>query len=66
MGRNRRPRCHLRRLAYLNNRYYDPGVGVFTSVDPLVGKTGTPYLYGLIGFQGGVSPSSNDQFGLPA
>ena len=45
MGRNRRPRCHLRRLAYLNNRYYDPTVGVFTSVDPLVGRTGTPYLY---------------------
>ena len=40
-----RPRCHVRRLAYLNNRYYDPGIGVFTSVDPLVGKTGTPYLY---------------------
>ena len=33
-------------LTYLNNRYYDPGIGVFTSVDPLVGKTGTPYLYG--------------------
>lgn len=33
-------------LTYLNNRYYDPGVGAFTSVDPLVGKTGTPYLYG--------------------
>ncbi|CAB4363796.1 MAG: hypothetical protein F2681_16705 [Actinobacteria bacterium] len=32
-------------LTYLNNRYYDPTVGVFTSVDPLVGKTGTPYLY---------------------
>ena len=31
---------------FLNNRYYDPTVGVFTSVDPLVGKTGTPYLYG--------------------
>jgi len=30
---------------FLNNRYYDPTIGVFTSVDPLVGKTGTPYLY---------------------
>ena len=31
---------------FLNNRYYDPTLGAFTSVDPLVGKTGTPYLYG--------------------
>jgi RHS repeat-associated protein len=30
---------------FLNNRYYDPTVGVFISVDPLVEKTGTPYLY---------------------
>jgi hypothetical protein len=30
---------------FLNNRYYDPTVGVFISVDPLVSKTGTPYLY---------------------
>ena len=41
-----RPRCHSRCSGYLNNRYYDPGIGAFTSVDPLVGKTGTPYLYG--------------------
>ncbi|MTB17862.1 MAG: hypothetical protein F2919_07745, partial [Actinobacteria bacterium] len=40
-----RPRCDVRRLTYLNNRYYDPTLGVFTSVDPLVGKTSTPYLY---------------------
>lgn len=33
-------------LVYLNNRYHDPTLGHFTSVDPLVGKTGTPYLYG--------------------
>jgi RHS repeat-associated protein len=32
-------------LTYLNNRYYDPTVGVFLSVDPLVNKTGDPYLY---------------------
>ena len=32
-------------LNYLNNRYYDPTIGVFLSVDPLVGKTGQPYLY---------------------
>jgi len=31
---------------FLNNRYYDPTLGNFISVDPLVGKTGTPYLYG--------------------
>ena len=37
--------CHRRRLTYLNNRYYDPGIGNFVSVDPLVGKTGTPYVY---------------------
>ena len=30
---------------YLNNRYYDPTLGNFISVDPLVGQTGTPYLY---------------------
>ena len=33
-------------LAYLNARYYDPEVGIFTSVDPLVESTATPYLYG--------------------
>lgn len=33
-------------LNYLNNRYQDPVTGVFLSVDPLVGKTGQPYLYG--------------------
>ncbi|MDO8361492.1 MAG: C2 family cysteine protease [Actinomycetota bacterium] len=32
-------------LTYLNNRYYDPAVGVFVTVDPLVGRTGQPYLY---------------------
>ena len=32
-------------LNYLNNRYYDPSIGVFLSVDPLVAKTGQPYLY---------------------
>jgi len=36
----------LRRSSvYLNNRYYDPSVGVFLSVDPLVASTGDPYLY---------------------
>jgi RHS repeat-associated protein len=32
-------------LNYLNNRYHDPALGVFISVDPLVGATGEPYLY---------------------
>jgi len=31
---------------FLNNRYHDPTLGHFISVDPLVGKTGQPYLYG--------------------
>jgi len=30
---------------FLNNRFMDPATGMFISVDPLVGKTGTPYLY---------------------
>jgi len=30
---------------FLNNRYHDPTTGVFISVDPLIGKTGQPYLY---------------------
>ncbi len=34
-------------LVYLNNRYYDPSIGVFLSVDPLVAKTGQPYLYAV-------------------
>ncbi len=32
-------------LNYLNNRYYDPTLGVFLSLDPLVSATGDPYLY---------------------
>jgi RHS repeat-associated protein len=32
-------------LTYLNHRYHDPTTGLFTSVDPLVSKTGDPYLY---------------------
>jgi hypothetical protein len=30
---------------FLNNRYMDPQLGVFLSVDPLVAQTGEPYLY---------------------
>ena len=40
-----RPRLHSRGIGHLNNRYYGPATGVFTSVDPLVSKAGTPYLY---------------------
>jgi RHS repeat-associated protein len=32
-------------LVYLNNRYHDSLLGHFITVDPLVGKTGQPYLY---------------------
>lgn len=44
-GRLGSARCDARRSDFLNNRYYDPTIGVFLSVDPLVAKTGTPYLY---------------------
>lgn len=30
---------------FLNNRYQDPTLGTFLSVDPLVSTTGDPYLY---------------------
>ncbi len=33
-------------LTYLNNRHYSPDTGVFLSVDPMVNKTGQPYIYG--------------------
>jgi RHS repeat-associated protein len=33
-------------LSYLNNRYYDPSIGMFLSVDPLVATTGEAYMYG--------------------
>jgi RHS repeat-associated protein len=32
-------------LLYLLSRYYDPQVGQFTSVDPLLSKTAQPYAY---------------------
>ena len=32
-------------LIYLNNRYHDPTLGTFISVDPLVAATGEPYIY---------------------
>ena len=33
-------------LDYLNNRYHDPTLGAFVSVDPLVAMTRMPYAYG--------------------
>ena len=39
------PRDTTSGFTYLNNRYYDGTVGIFISVDPLVNKTRTPYLY---------------------
>ena len=33
-------------VVFLNNRYHDPGLGRFISVDPLVAKTGQAYAYG--------------------
>ena len=32
-------------VLFLNNRYHDPQLGVFISVDPLVTTTGEPYIY---------------------
>lgn len=32
-------------LVYLNNRYHDPTLGTFISVDPLVAATGEAYIY---------------------
>jgi RHS repeat-associated protein len=32
-------------LTFLDNRYYDPDLGTFTTVDPLVDTTSTPFLY---------------------
>jgi len=34
-----------RGLVYLNNRYHDPTLSAFISVDPLVVQTGEPYIY---------------------
>lgn len=46
-------------LNYLNNRYQDPTLGVFISVDPLATKTGQPYLYA-----GGNPTTLSDPSGL--
>ena len=53
-------------LTYLNNRYHDPTLAAFVSVDPLVGKTGTPYLYGngtpvTLSDPSGLDPDTNAQ-----
>lgn len=44
---------------YLTNRYYDPRIGAFLSVDPLVAQTTQPYLYGS-----GNPTTSTDPSGL--
>lgn len=41
IGQNEDPSGYL----YLNHRYYDPNLGQFLSVDPVVATTGQPYLY---------------------
>ncbi len=48
-------------LNYLHNRYHDPTLGIFITVDPLVAKTGEPYLYA-----GGNPTSLSDPTGLCA
>ncbi len=48
-------------LTYLNNRYHDPQLAAFTTVDPLVGKTAQPYLYAS-----GSPVSLSDPTGLQA
>ena len=35
-----------RGVVFLNNRYHDPTLGSFVSVDPLVTQTSEPYIYG--------------------
>jgi len=44
---------------YLINRYYSPSTGQFTSVDPLVAVTGSPY-----GYAGGDPVNESDPSGL--
>ena len=44
---------------FLNNRYHDPTLGVFSSVDPLVDTTGDPYRYA-----GGIPTALSDPSGL--
>ncbi|MGO8956657.1 MAG: phage tail tip lysozyme [Streptosporangiaceae bacterium] len=46
-------------LTYLINRYYDPGTGQFTSVDPDLADTLAPYAYA-----GGNPVSDGDPMGL--
>jgi RHS repeat-associated protein len=46
-------------LGYLNNRYTDPTLGIFLSVDPLVATTSDPYLYA-----GGNPTTLSDPSGL--
>ncbi|MEZ5215730.1 MAG: hypothetical protein R2715_03830 [Ilumatobacteraceae bacterium] len=44
--RDRRRRARGSGSHCLNNHYHDPAIGMFLTVDPIVAKTGMPYLYG--------------------
>lgn len=41
---------------FLNNRYHDPTLGTFISVDPLVAMIGEPYIYAGGSPAGGTRP----------
>ncbi len=47
-------------LIYLDNRYYDPGIGQFTSLDPDVDDTGDPYSYAASNPVSETDPSGDD------
>jgi hypothetical protein len=51
---------------FLNNRYHDPQLGTFISVDPLVTQTGEPYIYAsgnptTLSDPSGLDPDTNAQ-----
>ena len=59
-SRSSPPRQSSRRGGlFLNNRYHDPALGSFISVDPLVTSTGQPYIYA-----GGNPTTYSDPSGL--
>jgi len=53
----------LTNLIYLLNRYYDPNVGQFISVDPLVGQTGQAYEYAGANPVTNIDPNGTDTEG---
>lgn len=50
-------------LQYLNNRYYDPGIGRFTATDPLADLS-SPGSLDAYGYAGGSPVTSSDRTGL--